>query len=164
MRSVTMGARLSSWRPCLACSVQSLMQRLRGGTLQIGENESVRSILLLFLEGEFIFHVLKGMCDHVATKSFFPWNHISIFISNKAHIWVSISHCFISLCPNSPLHFGLDAKERNVVNAAHNGDGWQREPRGQQVGQITRACHPADLGLNYGEDEFWTLFCCWDNE
>lgn len=50
--------------------------------LQVGENGSVTSIFLLFLEGEFIFHILKGVCDHVAT----PWNHISIFISNKAHI------------------------------------------------------------------------------
>lgn len=32
--------------------------------------------------------------------------------------------------------------------------------RGQRVRQITRACHGADLGLNYGEDEFWNLFCC----
>lgn len=31
--------------------------------------------------------------------------------------------------------------------------------RGQWVGQITRACRGADLGLNYGEDEFWNLFC-----
>lgn len=58
---------------------------------------------------------------------FFPWNHISIFISNKAHIWVSVSHWFISLCPNNPLHFRLDAKGRNVVNTAHNDDGLQRE-------------------------------------
>lgn len=96
-------------------------------SLQIGENESVRSIFLLFLEGEFIFHVLKGVCDHVATKSFFPWNHISIFISNKAPLWVPGSHWFISLCLNNPLHFTLYAKGRNVVNAARNDDGWHRE-------------------------------------
>lgn len=104
------------------CSHRSLVHRLTE-KLQIGENGSVTSIFLLFLEGEFIFHILKGVCDHVATTSLFPWNHISIFISNKAHIWVSVSPWFISLCPNNPLHFRLDAKERNVVNAAPNGDG-----------------------------------------
>lgn len=35
---------------------------------------------------------------------------------------------------------------------------------GQCVGQVPRACHAADWGLNYGEDEFWNPFCREDNE
>lgn len=35
---------------------------------------------------------------------------------------------------------------------------------GERGGQVPRACHAADWGLNYGEDEFWNLFCCEDNE
>ena len=57
----------------------------------------------------------------------FPRNHISVFISNKAPLWVPGSHWFISLCPDNPLHFTLYAKGRNVVNAARNDDGWHRE-------------------------------------
>lgn len=57
-------------RPCSFRLIPDVQAQRR--SLQIGENESVRSIFLLFLEGEFIFHVLKGVCDHVATKSFFP--------------------------------------------------------------------------------------------
>lgn len=40
--------------------------------LKIGENGSVTSIFLLFLEGEFIFHILKGVCDHVQPCPFSP--------------------------------------------------------------------------------------------
>lgn len=104
--------------PCVLAVVLGLR-----GKPKTGENGSVRPIFLLFLEGEFIFHILKGVCDHVATKSFFPWNHISIFMSNKAHIWVSVSPRLISLCPDNPPRSRLYAKDRNVVNAAPNGDG-----------------------------------------
>lgn len=68
---------------------------------ETAENGSVRPIFLLFLEGEFIFHILKGVCDHVATKSFFPGNPISIFLSNKAHVWVPVSPPLISLRPDT---------------------------------------------------------------
>lgn len=101
----TMAARLSAlpaW-PCLFRLI--LDARAQRRSLKIGENESVRFIFLLFLEGEFIFHVLKGACDRVPTESLLPWIQISICVSNKAHIWGSVSHWFISAHPNDPFAF-----------------------------------------------------------
>lgn len=101
----TMAARLSSFPawPCLFRLILDAQAQRR--SLKIGENESVRFIFLLFLEGEIIFHVLKGACDHVPTESLLPWIQISICVPNKAHIWGLVSRWFISPHPNDPFAF-----------------------------------------------------------
>lgn len=72
------------------CSFTAVLDaEAQRGNLKIRENESVRPIFLLFLEGEFIFHVLKGACDHVATKSFFSPGIILPFSFLTKHIFGS---------------------------------------------------------------------------
>lgn len=94
--SGTMAARLSSFPawPCLFTVI--LDARAQRRSLKIAENESVRFIFLLFLEGEFIFHVLKGACDHVPTEPPLLWIQISVCVPHKAQIWGSLSYWFIS--------------------------------------------------------------------
>ena len=145
-------------QPCSFRLIPDVQAQRR--SLQIGENESVRSIFLPFLEGEFIFHVLKGVCDHVATKSFFPGITFPFSFLTK--------HLF-----GSQDLIGSSLSVRTILCISHfmpkEETWWMRlimmmddtvSPPGQWVGQITWACQPADLSLNYGEDEFWTLFCC----
>lgn len=59
---MTMGVRAvfpTPWPCSLPLILDAQAQRR---SRKIGENESVTSIFLLFLEGEFIFHILKGVC------------------------------------------------------------------------------------------------------
>lgn len=79
-------------------------------------------------------------CDKVP----FPWNHISIFISNKAHIWASVSHWFISLSWQS---FALQTlcQRKRGCDAVQSDDGWQWRLRGPWGGRPACAGHGLTL-------------------
>lgn len=93
-----------------------------------GENESVTSIFLLFLEGEFVFHILKGVCDHIATKSFSPGITFPFSFLTKHSLG---SPCLTgsSLCPDVPLRCRLDAKGTEVVTPPRMAAGGIAAPR-----------------------------------